>query len=858
MPPANRVAHFLSRYPTAWLIGATLALLAGQALAASPLRPPIIFLVLLALPLPLFFFSRGRRAWAVFCLLAGLIFAVGYRRHLDLIEPKFAPDHLRSIMEGGKELYLEGWLAAEPERLPQRGRWTVRLVRLWHPTGAEEISGDLLLTIRRIDRDWRYGDRVRFRVQPLVPRGGGNPGGFDYAAYLARRSIYATAFLISDFQVELLSRGPPGAWATLEALRRKIRIFIEQSFSSPDNAALMKALVVGDMGGISRQVRDDFTAAGVNHVLSISGLHVGMLGAVIFLIVRFLGSLSQTALLKWNLLKIATFSSFLTVLFYSGLAGSAVPTVRSAIMIGVYEVAVLLDREEEIFASLAFAALLIGFVWAGVVMDISFQLSFLAVLFIVWGARKLEEWWPAGRRRDQLPQERSRWRTLLRRVTLSLSVPILATIGTGPMIAHHFGHLSWAGFLSNPLVVPLVGFVIVPLGLAIGICALTAPVVAPPIITVTEPLLTLVQRTVHYLAALPMANLAVPIPDYREVALLYIAILSLLIFRRRLHLALALGLSLILIGADGAYWLRERWHRKEMRITYLSVGHGDAAVVEFPGSRVLLIDAGGSPNPDFDTGEFIVAPFLRARKILRVDYLLVSHPRVDHYGGMQTIAAQFVPEEFWSGAGTGGTARYESLEETIERSGIRRLAVDGAVPCREIEGVKLCFLYPGGGARAGASVVLRVSYGRFDLLFSGDLEAKDEQVLLSERSGDLASAVIKTPSHGSPRANTEEFVRAVAPRLAIFSVGPRSAAAADEIMARYEAAGAEPLRTDVDGAVTIETDGARLRYHTYRTGRSGELAAKLTSGSAVVSVRTDETRAGNDPSLRPVSAADVR
>jgi competence protein ComEC len=815
--------RFLHRNPSAWLIAPTLALLAGQALAASPLRPPVYSLALLLLPLA-FVFRRAARRWAFICLIAGLAFAIGYRRHLDVLEPAFPANHIRSLMEDGGELYLEGRLNAEPDRLPQRMRWNVRLLRVWHPTGAEEITGDLLVTIRFASRDWRYGDRVRFRAEPFVPRAGANPGGFDYATYLARRNIYATAFLVNDGRVELLSHAPPGPWVALEGLRRKIRAFIEQSFSSPDNAALMKALVVGDMGGISRQVRDDFTAAGVNHVLSISGLHVGMLGAVIFLLVRFLGSLSETALLKWSLLKIATCSSFVTVLFYSALAGSAVPTVRSAIMIGVYEIAVLLDREEEVFASLAFAALLIGLVWPGVVMDISFQLSFLAVLFIVWGSLKIEALWPAARARDQLPQERSRWRMRFRRLSLSLAVPILATIGTGPMIAHHFGHLSWAGFLSNPLVVPLVGFVIVPLGLAIGVCALTAPALAVPLVFIAEPLLTLVQRLVHYLAELPMANLAVPIPDYREVVVLYAAILSLLIFRRSLHLGLALGLSAALIAGDVVYWWRERWHGTNLRITHLSVGHGDAAVVEFPGSRVLVIDAGGSPNPEFDPGEFIVAPFLRSRKILRVDYVFVSHPRIDHYGGMETVAAQFTPEEFWSGTAKGRTARYERLDDAVDRAGIKRLRLGDAGPCRVIEGVKLCVLYPPEDGANEASVVLRLSYGGFNVLFAGDLEAKEEKRLIAN-GAELASAVLKAPRHGSPRASSDEFVRAVGPRLAVFSLGPRGAEAAEEVIERYATAGAATLRTDRDGAIMLETDGKTLRYRTYRSKKSGEIAA---------------------------------
>ncbi len=812
---------FLGGYPSTWLIAPTLFLLFGQAVAASPIILSPFSLVAILFPLPLFFW-RGQRAWAVLTLLGLSAFSLGYVRHRQILHPVFSSDHLRSVMEEGSQLYLEGVLQEEPEKLPQRSRWVVRALRVWHPTGAQEISGELLLTIRNSSRDWRYGDRVRLWVRPLIPRDSGNPGGFDYAAFLARREIYATGFLASDEGVELLSRAPPGLWSGLEYLRREIRRFIERSFSSRDNAALMKALVVGDMGEISREVRSDFTAAGVNHVLSISGLHVGMLGLVVFFVVRFLGALSETLLLRWNLLKVATFCSFLAVLFYSALAGAAVPTVRSAIMIGVYELAVLLDREEEIFASLAFAALLIGLAWPGVVMDISFQLSFLAVLFIVWGSRKMQAWWPARRRRDELPQERSRWLPRLRQAGLHVAVPILATVGTGPMIAHHFGHLSWAGFISNPVVVPLVGFVIVPLGLIIGFFAVAAPALASPVVWLAEPLLSLVHQTVHFLSRLPMANLAVPIPNYWEVALLYVAILSILVFRRGLYLAIALGASFLLILGDGFYWWQERWNRRELRVTHLSVGNGDAAVVEFPGSKVLLIDAGGASSAEFDTGESIVAPFLRSRKILKVDYLLVSHPRVDHYGGMRSIVEQFSPAEFWSGPSKGRTARYEGLEEAVEQAGIKRVYLGSREPCRVIEQVKLCAVYPPEDKTGDVSVVLRLSFDKVHFLFASDIDGKDEQMLL--RSGaDLSSAAVKVPRHGSLSSSTEEFVGAVKPKLAVISVGLRNGFGLprEEVLSRYAAAGSEILRTDRDGAVTITTDGQTIRYWTYRSGRKG-------------------------------------
>ncbi|MBI3000180.1 MAG: DNA internalization-related competence protein ComEC/Rec2 [Deltaproteobacteria bacterium] len=811
------------RYPSGWLIVPTLSLLLGQALAAAPLVLPLSSLSLFAVPL-FFLFRPRKRAWALLGIVAGAALALGYVRHRQILHPSFSSHHLRSVMSEGAQFYLEGTLDREPEKLAQRSRWVVRSERMWHPTGAQEITGSIQITLRQARREWRYRDRIRLWVRPLLPRPSGNPGSFDYPSFLARRQIYVTGFLENDEGVELLARGPPGLWNTMEHFRREIRRFMERSFSQ-DNGALMKALVVGDMGGISKGVRADFTAAGVNHVLSISGLHVGMLGVVVFFVVRLLGSFSTTLLLRWNLLKVATFFSFVAVLFYTALAGAMVPTVRSAIMIGVYELAVLLDREEELFSSLAFAALLIGLAWPGVIMDISFQLSFLAVFFIIWGLRKVQMWWPA-QRRDELPQERSWLRRKLRQVGLYLAVPILATVGTGPMIAHHFGHLSWAGFLSNPAVVPLVGFAVVPLGLLIGFFSLLAPGLALPLVWLAERLLSLTHGVVGFLSRLPFASTAVPIPNPAEAAALYCLILALLLVKRKSHVIAVLGIFSIGILADGVYWWQERWNRRELRITYLSVGHGDAAVVEFPGSKVLLIDAGGTVTGEFDTGEAIVAPFLRSRKILRVDYLVVSHPRVDHYGGMRTIVEEFAPSEFWSGPSKGRTVRYEDLEEAVKSAGLKRVYLSSRDPCRRIEQVRICVLYPAEDRTGDTSVVLRLSFGRAHFLFAGDVDRRDEKVLLQE-GADLSSAVIKVPRHGSLTSSTEDFVAAVKPKLTIFSVGHRNlfGLPRQEVVSRYSAAGAEVLRTDQDGAITIETDGKNVRYRTYLGNKSGQFTS---------------------------------
>jgi competence protein ComEC len=309
-----------------------------------------------------------------------------------------------------------------------------------------------------------------------------------------------------------------------------------------------------------------------------------------------------------------------------------------------------------------------------------------------------------------------------------------------------------------------------------------------------------------------------------EVALLYLLILSVMMASRyRFAFVAVAALALTLVG-DGVYWWRERWNRQELRVTHLNVGQGDAAVVELPGSKVLVVDAGGTAIGDFDTGEGIIAPFLRARKILKVDYLLVSHARIDHYGGMRTIVNEFSPSEFWSGAAKGRTSRFEDLEDALIRTKIERVTLNEERPCRVIDGATLCVIYPP-AENEDLSVVLRLEFGRIRLLFAGDIDRRDERIL-QQKAMDLKSAVLKVPRHGSATSSTQEFVNAVQPKLAVFSAAARNAGglAREEVVARYRDAGAEILRTDQDGAIVIETDGQKIRYETYKSARRGMLS----------------------------------
>ncbi|MGH7843921.1 MAG: DNA internalization-related competence protein ComEC/Rec2 [Candidatus Binatia bacterium] len=813
----------LENRPEAFLIIPTLSLLAGQALVSVEARLTPAAPILIVACLAIFLLAVKPWRWALLFVLSATTLFVGYFLHQRLLDPKFPPNHLRSINNAKEPLYVEAVHYREPERLPDRSRWYLEADRIWFPNGAQEVEGRVLVTVETDRAEWHYGDRVRLGLRIRPPHSLGNPGSFDYESYLARRGIYLTARLETDFGVELLSRETAGFWWQVEYVRRSIGRFFERHLIST-HAALLKALVVGDMGGITRELREQSAAAGVAHILSISGLHVGMLGVVIFFLVRLGGSFSPTLMLRWNLLKIATFFSFLAVLLYTCLAGAMVPTVRSAVMIAVYEFAVLLDREEEVFGSLALAALLIGLAWPGVVMDISFQLSFLAVLFIVWGTRKSQQWWPAQKLPEH-PQERGWLRAKARRFGFYLAVPILATLGTGPMIAHHFGHLSLAGFVSNPVLVPLVGFTVVPVGLLVGFLSLGFPGLAELLLGLAKPLLWLTETLISFFASVPAASINVPIPNLVEVGFIYALLVAFLFIRRRGQFVLALTGALFCVAAWTCYWWQERWNRDELRITHLSVGQGDAAVVEFPGAKVLLIDAGGTGSDEFNPGEAIVAPFLRSRKIRKVDYLLLAHPRVDHYGGMKPLVEQFSPTEFWSGAGRVNSERYQDLESALQKANVKRQTAGGRRACQIIEKVEFCVVYASQQPTGEPTLIVRLTYRKASFFFAGDIATRDEKLLLAGDRDGLRSVVLKVPRHGSASSSTEAFISAVKPRLAVFSVGhgnpfglPR-----EEVVSRYQEMGAEILRTDLDGAIILETHGRTLKYQAHRSGKRGSV-----------------------------------
>src|SRR5438094_209601 len=663
--------------------------LAGE-LAAPARSAPLLFVFAAALA-ALWLAGRRRRTWAAWLALALAAVALGAHRMSGVRAPIFPPEHVARLTRPLRTT-LEGRVAAAPERRDRRTVLLVEAEALGRGTARRHASGLVRVGVRGRAQGWRYGDRLRVDTILRTPRNFENPGRFDYVAHLARRGVHVTAFVWSDAALERLPSAGNGVRDRLERWRARLAAAIGAAVAAPAGPVL-QALIVGEEGEVDAELRDAFSRAGVIHILSISGLHVGLVAAAGFAVVRWLLSRSEWLVLAVDVERVAALASLGPVALYTGLAGLGVATLRSTIMVVVAVLAGLAGRRVEPFAPAAARAL--------------FQL---------------------------------------------------------------------AGLVLRP-------------GIAV----------------------------VRWLAAPGWAAVDVPIPSVVELALCYGALAGLLLAPGRVGRLLA-AIALAGLVADAGWWVHERFDDR-LRATFLDVGQGDAAVLELPAGRVVVVDAGGFPGGEFDTGAAVVAPFLLTRKVLRLDAVAMTHAHPDHFGGIGYLLAHFHPREFWWSGVPGSGVEWERLAAAVQASGARIRRLDSATAVAD----SVTVLHPppelGKTSINDSSLALRVARGRFGVLLTGDIEARAEQRLLA-RPDLLPSTVLKVPHHGSRTSSTPAFVSAVAPLLAVMSVGAdnRYRLPAPEVERRYGSRGTCVLRTDRCGAVTVETDGNRLVVHAARPG----------------------------------------
>ena len=655
----------------------------------------------------------------------------------------------------------------------------------------------------------RPGDAVGFRSRLSRPRGLANPGRPDVALAMRAQGIDLSAFVRTAGEVKLLSRGWRW-WPRRLAAEAHLSLAaaIDQRVAA-GRARFLRAVVLGERDAGGPEVEAGFKAAGAVHALSVSGLHLTAVAALSFLLLRRGLLLFPAVALRVRTEAVAGLLAALLVAFYTLITGEAVATRRAALMAGLALGAVLLRRFPSLPNAIAAAALILLAAEPLLLVDVSFQLSFtsviaLALLVGAFGNDPPPKRWPAR-------LGRAAWRGFV--------VSLAAFFASAPLCAHHFAELSPAAPVGNLLIVPLVELGVVPIGLGGSVLsALWAPLGMVPL-TVASWL----SAAVLWLAELFRQGApvwAVWSPSPLEAGLLTLAVLLVLGTRAGQRRAPRLWLAGVLLltgaGSLGARALARRVDG-DMRVTFLDVGQGDAALVEGPAGLVILVDGGGvSPGPGgggrFDPGARVIEPVLRRKTIDRIDLVVLSHPHPDHMNGLFRVLERFSVKTLWVSGDDGGNPQFARLLDLARQRGIAVVRGQGVA----LEGLKLDVRGPWVGEVIGpppgvsvndASLVLRLSHPGGSVLFAGDIEEQGEAELVANipLHGDIRSDVLKVPHHASRTSSSSALLDAVSAPLAVASLAARNRYGFphQEVVERYRRHGVRLLRTDQVGAVTV-------------------------------------------------------
>jgi len=808
------------------LIPIFIAYTSGIYIGQFDLRFPsqgLIFLLILLTLWALFIGTKRIQLGSWMAILFFFVFGIlSIRTHLD---PPTSPSHL-SHFTGFDRITLEGIVDRPPQHSPEGTRLWIQSEKVVISNRHIPVNGDLLLFLKEESEPLCIGDRLRLLCKLYPPRGFHNPGGFSYERHLAFERIHTIAFLSAQNAYLKIGEGFKNPiLLRVEAWRDHIRNFLEKN-ADPPSSHIFQALVLGGQENIPEEVKEHFVLTGTAHLLAISGDQFGIVAVLSFSLFIWILKRSEILLLSLSVRKLAAGLTIPCIVLYAFIAGGGISVIRAAIMVITFLLSILFNRERNLLHTLALAAFLILIFSPPSLFDVSFQLSFLAVLSILYLVPRILE----GLKKEgpSLSSGTAWKKSIWKYIRISLLVTAVASFGTAPFVALHFNRLSPIGLVTNLFVIPWVGFVIVPLSLVSSILSFFFVPLATFLLNINSFITLILLRVLAFLASFPFASLFVSTPTALEIVLFY-ALLFLTVHLKKRGIAryLFVGLCVVLVF-DFAFWNLKGLFQKDLTLTFIDVGQGDSILIEFPKGKRMLIDGGGLYGDRFDIGKNVIAPFLWNKKIHRIDYLVLTHPDPDHLKGLNFVASHFSIGQFWDSGLRGNSESYFQLIETLLSKKVESFSLNEKTPSQIINGVQISFLNPPGrfeSPRGGRntsffnnhSLVMKLQFKNIKVLLAGDIEKETEYRLMREGYS-LRADILKIPHHGSTSSSTPLFLERVKPTYAVLSVGERNIGRLPrpEVIERYQQIGTRIFRTDQHGAVTVVTDGEKIEVRPFR------------------------------------------
>jgi competence protein ComEC len=702
-----------------------------------------------------------------------------------------------------------------------------------HPTSGGalvgvggELAGNRIL-------HWRAGRRVAFPATLRAPTTYLDPGVGDAERQLAWRGVALVGSVKSDRLVDVTARGTRLEEA-LASARAAIRRAVASSVApwSARSAAVVSAILIGDRAGLDADVERRLQEAGTYHVIAISGGNIAILAGLCILLLRIsrVGPRGSAVLVIFMLTAYA--------LVVEG--GSSVG--RATLMAAIYFAAQLCDHRTLPVNVAALTAAILFCADPVQVVDAGFALTFGATLGILVGMSKLADMLPA-----------SPW---LRVPAALLVASACAELALLPIGAFVFSRVTFAGLIVNFAAVPLMTMAQIAGMAAVGLSWLSAEparwtgwvahlavegLIGSAALVDIFPWLTrrlappsLWVMAVYYASLIGVACASFVVPTFPpppRVRSPELAGNS----RATAYRSAVVRLGTFGLVVSGSWIVTAPTFASRsaqlLRVSYLDVGQGDAAIVQFPDGRALSIDAGGLPSTTFDIGGRVIAPAFWALGVRRVDYMSITHGDVDHIGGAASVFRDFKPFEVWEGVPVPPHAPTRELRALADRHGTVWRTLQPADRA-SFGDVDLIVHHPPRPewerqrVRNDDSAVLEIRHGGVSFVFTGDIGREVERTIAAS-FGRAPVRILKVPHHGSATSSSQELLDALRPDIAVISAGRGNPFGhpVPSVLERYRNIGAAIYRTDQDGAVSVETDGITVRVKTFR-GRRLTLTTK--------------------------------
>ena len=662
-----------------------------------------------------------------------------------------------------------------------------------------------------------YGDEIYFDGEYSIPEGKRNYGGFDYSLYMKTQKLYGT-FEIENYELINKNKGNKLEEKILD-FKKYVKNILNTNLQK-DEANLCIGLLIGDRTNISKQIEEDFKNSNLTHMLAVSGSHF----TYIILAISFVNKGIKRK-------RLGQIIMIIVIILFMNLTGNTASVVRSGIMAIYIILASIFHKRADIWTSMAVAIIiqLINNPYA--IFDIGLQLSYGGVIGIVVFNKnilskilyfdnyiKINIKEKIQKNNKYKMQEINNTEIKLSKVKKYIieasAVTISANIVIIPIMMYHFNTISFTFLISNLLVGPILGFVVI-FGFILIFLSFILNSFLMPFFFILNILISIILYIAHICANLPFSKVFVPTPNKLMLVLFYLNLFILFYYKEKnvknKKQKYSSILLIIIIIFNFIYPLADST-KKNLTINFIDVGQGDSTLIRVD-NKNILIDGGGSLYSDsFDVGEKTLFPYLLDRGITYLDYVIVSHFDADHFQGLEYVINNIkVKNAIISSLGQ-NSKEFETFLNLAKKKKINIIYVKKGDSIN-FNNAKIEILYPdneiiNGNAKNNNALVCKLIYNNFSMLFTGDIEEIAEKKILKlyeKNKEKLRADVLKVGHHGSKTSSSYDFIKTVFPKIALIGVGKDNNFGHPNlgVIERLEKSGATIYRTDYMGEIEL-------------------------------------------------------